>query len=295
MSQQPLFSIVVPSFNQGTFLPETLESLLAQAVSCEIIVMDGGSSDASVDVIRSFGDHIAYWHSSPDGGQAEALNSGFARARGQILMWLNADDWLLPGALRHVHERLAEALSADRAAILSGSCLIWRDGECPRAHVQPAARRDVSDLTTEDFLVQPSTAWTRQVWEAAGPLNEALRYTLDWEWFLRAARVAEVQWTSRVLSAYRYHPDHKTSDAGDRRVDEVVDLVRQHAPADWVSAYEAAQRLLRTNAGATRLSRQTLARRWLLQCLRGDRAILVRPGQLRVALRSLAPTTWHDL
>src|SRR6266849_8649816 len=104
----PRLSIVTPSYNQGGYLGQTIESVLSQDYpDLEYIVLDGGSRDGSVEIIRKVEPRLAYWRSSPDGGQTAALREGFERATGEVLGWLNSDDWLEPGALRTVGESFA--------------------------------------------------------------------------------------------------------------------------------------------------------------------------------------------
>src|SRR5690606_33014626 len=101
LSSYPLVSVVTPSYNKGKFIKETIESVLSQDYpNIEYIVMDGGSTDETVDILKSYGDRIA-WISEKDDGQADAVNKGIARARGEIIGWLNSDDTYLPGAVRH--------------------------------------------------------------------------------------------------------------------------------------------------------------------------------------------------
>src|SRR5689334_3258701 len=116
----PKVSIVTPSYQQGRFLPEAIESVLAQDYpEIEHLVIDGGSSDESVAVLQRYGSRLAYWESQRDKGQADALNKGFARARGEILGWLNADDTYEPGAVRRAVEALAARPDVD---VISGRC-----------------------------------------------------------------------------------------------------------------------------------------------------------------------------
>jgi glycosyltransferase involved in cell wall biosynthesis len=232
----PLISIVTPSFNQGRYLGETLDSILGQGYpSLEVIVMDGGSTDQSVDVIRTRQERLAFWRSAPDHGQAAAINEGFARARGVIFGWLNSDDLHVSGALQTVANLSAGFV--DDAIVVYGSCELFRDNGTVIER-RSAVPFDLNRLQITDFLDQPSVFFTRAAWERVGPLDESLHYAFDWEWFLRAAKVCRFIRCDQVLSGYRIHSQHKTGTGGLRRWEEMSEVVRRHSPDVVVRHYE---------------------------------------------------------
>ena len=129
---RPLVSIVTPSYNQGRYLEETIRSVLEQDYEpLEYLVVDGGSTDGSVETIRRYEERLAWWTSEPDRGQAPALNKAFARARGKYLGWLCADDTLLPGAV----SRLVAALEADPELVLAYGDAVYTDEGSQRKHM----------------------------------------------------------------------------------------------------------------------------------------------------------------
>jgi glycosyltransferase involved in cell wall biosynthesis len=232
----PLISIVTPSFNQGRYLGETLDSILTQGYpNLECIVMDGGSADQSVEVIRARQERLAFWQSQPDHGQAAAINEGFARARGLIFGWLNSDDLYTNGALHTVANLLAG--SVDEATVVYGSCELFRDNGS-LIERRSAVPFDLNRLQIADFLDQPSVFFTRAAWERVGPLDESLHYAFDWEWFLRAAKVCHFIQCDQVLSRYRIHAQHKTGTGGLRRWEEMSEVVRRHSPEEIVRHYQ---------------------------------------------------------
>jgi glycosyltransferase involved in cell wall biosynthesis len=234
--QDPLISIVTPSFNQGRYLGETLDSILGQGYpSLEYIVMDGGSADQSVEVIRAREERLAFWQSQPDQGQAAAINEGFARARGLIFGWLNSDDLYTNGTLHTVANLLAGSLN--EAAVVYGSCEVFRDNGS-LIERRSAVPFDLNRLQITDFLDQPSVFFTRAAWERVGPLDESLHYAFDWEWFLRAAKVCHFIQCDQVLSRYRIHAQHKTGTGGLRRWEEMSEVVRRHSPDEIVRHYQ---------------------------------------------------------
>jgi glycosyltransferase involved in cell wall biosynthesis len=222
----PRITVVTPSFNQAPFLRDTIESVLGQGYpNLEYMVLDGGSSDRSAGIIREYADRLSYWCSEPDGGQADAINRGFARATGDILAWVNSDDYYLPGTLRFV----AEALEIDRPELLLGNCVHVREGSPEIRGSDVPLRHAQLRLTAVDYVIQPSTFWTRKTWEQAGALKSEYHYIFDWDWYLRAMKGgAAVKTTDRYLAAYRIHPQHKTGAGGGKRDEELRAFYQMH-------------------------------------------------------------------
>ena len=230
-----LVSVVMPSYNQAQFLPAAIDSVLAYSGDLELIVMDGGSTDGSVDVLERYADRLAHWQSAPDGGQAAAVNAGFARARGDLLCWLNSDDMHLPGALDRVVHAVGER---PRRVFRYGSAVHLR--ESPRVEVALAPAQPATDgrIRHDAVVVQPSAFWSRDVWDATGPLDESLHFAFDWEWFIRATEHADFVLVPEVYSVYRLHEAHKTGSGGGPRRREVCEVVRRHGRPEWVERYE---------------------------------------------------------
>jgi glycosyltransferase involved in cell wall biosynthesis len=232
----PIISIVTPSFNQGRFLGQTLDSVLTQGYpTLNYLVMDGGSTDDSVEVIRTREKQLAFWRTEPDNGQADAINQGFNRANGVILGWLNSDDLYINDTLRTVANELAGSL--DEPVILYGACELFQD-QGGRTELRPAVPFDQKRLQIADFLDQPSVFFTRAAWDRVGPLDESLHYAFDWEWFLRAAKCCRFQRCDKILSRYRIHRQHKTGTGGLRRWEEMSEVVRRHSPDEVVRHYQ---------------------------------------------------------
>jgi glycosyltransferase involved in cell wall biosynthesis len=207
----PLVSIVTPSFNQGAFLEETILSVLNQTYHpIEYIIVDGGSTDDSVDVIRRYEAHLAYWVSEPDRGQAHAINKGLRRARGTILGWLNSDDTLMPDTV----SRVVKAMN-DGSMVIHGSVRLVDAAGDAIARPKLAKRRRSFGLDTivDDGLVnQPGTFWSRELLERVGYLNECLTYIMDYELWIRMV-VAGAEFRrleDPPLATYRLTEDTKT-------------------------------------------------------------------------------------
>lgn len=205
----PLVSIVTPSYNQGAFLEEAIQSVLDQDYSpIEYIVVDGGSTDRSVEVIRRHGDRIAWWTSERDRGQVDALARGFARATGEILGWLNSDDALLPGAV----SAGVEALERDPEALLVYGENVLIDEHSRTIGRLPARPFDLREMvrTCQNHVAQPGSLFRRRALELAGPLREDSYYYFDFEFVLGVALVGRAVALPRVLAAYRLHPESKS-------------------------------------------------------------------------------------
>ena len=178
----PRITIVTPSYNQGAYLEETIRSvLLQQYPNLEYIVIDGGSTDNSVDIIRKYAHQLTYWESQPDRGQSHAINKGFARATGDIMGWINSDDGMLPGALHTVATRLT---TDDE--LLVGACTV-ADGFADRHNAAYSLKTPTFErmIYRGNTLWQPGVFWPRRLWELAGPLSESLHYTMDYDLFMR--------------------------------------------------------------------------------------------------------------
>lgn len=222
----PRISIVTPSFNQAAFLRDAIESVLGQGYpNLEYMVLDGGSTDGSVEIIREYADRLAFWCSEPDGGQAAAINRGFGRATGEILAWLNSDDYYLPGTLRHAAEQLAPG----QLELLLGNCVHIEEGKAAiRGSDVPLRHRQLR-LEVVDYVIQPSTFWTRATWEKTGALRSEYHFIFDWDWYTRAMKAgATVKTTDRYLAVYRVHAQHKTGAGGGKRQAELRSFYQLH-------------------------------------------------------------------
>ena len=249
----PRISIVTPSFNQGQFIEETITSVIGQDYpDLEFIIMDGGSSDRTVEIIKKYERHIHHWQSEPDGGQAAAINAGFARSSGEILAWLNSDDFYLPGTLRAV----AAQLDASRAQILLGNCFhFWQDEA--RANGSDVVRHHAnSNLLLWDYIIQPSSFWTRGAWQQTGALNENLNFAFDWEWFIRCQKAGvEFLTCQKYLSAYRFHGAHKTGTGGEKRYDEIAEIYKRYSGEKYEQLFRTLRRSGKKIDRAKRLGR----------------------------------------
>jgi glycosyltransferase involved in cell wall biosynthesis len=222
-------SIVVPNFNGGATLGRALRSLLDQHYgNIEILVADGGSTDGSLDVIRSFTRHLSWWVSEPDGGQAAAINKGLARASGEIVNWLCSDDELLPGTLDYVAAFFSSNPEAD---FVAGACEMVYEGAAQRDFLF-TPRRDYMDLMPAfNGVMQPSCFWRRRIMTRTPPLDESFHYGLDAElWCFFKQQGARMAWTDRPLSRFIQSGANKTAAGGARIGVELDRIYRRYAP-----------------------------------------------------------------
>ncbi len=208
-SPWPRISVVTPSYNQGQFIEETIRSVLLQGYpDLEYIIIDGGSTDASVDIIRKYEPWLAYWVSEPDRGQSHAINKGLAVSTGDVLAYLNADDVYEPGALAAVARCFDEHPEAD--LVYGNGSLIGADGQDIR-EVQIEYESSLALAYGRGGLLQPSVFWRRRLYERIGPFDEELHYALDYDYWLRASKIAVFQHLPQRLSRARRHESSKTS------------------------------------------------------------------------------------
>ena len=204
----PTITVVTPSFNQGAFLERTIRSVLDQGYpGLQYFVMDGGSTDGSVDIIHKYADRLDYWVSGPDGGQTAAINAGWRMAQGEILAWLNSDDSYLPGALLTVGKTF---LQQPDAALVYG--LVRREdpdgGSLGRVG---SAFRWPTLLYSHQIIPQPSAFFRRSAVEAVGLLDESLHYSMDYDFLLRLTRAGRTVMVPTPLAVATIHPGAKTT------------------------------------------------------------------------------------
>jgi glycosyltransferase involved in cell wall biosynthesis len=225
-SAQPLVSIITPSFNQRQFVEATIESVLAQDYPrIEYLVVDGGSTDGTLDVLRRYGGRLR-WISEPDQGQADAINKGVRLTGGEVLAWLNADDVYLPGA---VARAVGELQVHPPAALVYGQGeFIDRAGHViePCLHVEPFDLRRLIDHN--DIILQPAAFFRRAPFTAVGGLDTSLHYTLDYDLWIRLALRYPVRYLPALLAQARVYPQTKTSSGGMERLTEIERMVRRY-------------------------------------------------------------------
>ena len=218
---RPLVSIVTPSYNQAAYLEETIKSVLEQDYDpIEYLVVDDGSTDRSVEIIRRYQDRLAWWSQQPNAGQVAALNRGFDRATGAFMGFVNSDDTLLPGAV----SRLAGELDRESDLWLVYGDAYYTDERSRRTGYLASREFDVVEMVrrADNHVVQPATLWRRDAWERFGPLNEDAYYFFDFEFFVRFPR-ERVRRISAPVATYRVHPQAKSAGVA------AVSLARDHA------------------------------------------------------------------
>jgi glycosyltransferase involved in cell wall biosynthesis len=209
-----LVSIVTPSFNQAPFLEATIRSVLEQDYpNLEYIIVDGGSSDGSVDIIHRYADRLAWWVSERDQGQTDAINKGFARARGEIMAYLNSDDTYQPGAVAEAVEFLRSR--PEVGLVYGDASFIDENGRVIGRF--PAAQTDYRRLRQGYVHIPQQAAFFRaSLWRQVGPLDPSFYFAMDYDLWVRLARLAPVQYTPRLWANFRLHAHGKTIAADDR-------------------------------------------------------------------------------
>lgn len=229
----PLISIVTPSYNQGEFLEETIRSVLLQNYPrLEYIVMDGGSSDESVDILKKYDKWLSYWVSEKDGGQSNAINSGFRIASGRVVNWLNSDDYLEPGALRAV--AIASASAGDSVAWVGACRIVDREGK--KLFTASPVVNDASGFanwgepgqsdSSRGWVGQPSCFFDRDSFVSLGGLDKSLYFTMDVDLWIRLARKGQFSVIDEVISSARVYP-------GIKSLEDFPSQMTEHVVVNW--------------------------------------------------------------
>ncbi|MEP0923567.1 glycosyltransferase family 2 protein [Leptolyngbya sp. ST-U4] len=229
-NRYPRISIVTPSYNQGDFIEETIQSVLSQNYpNLEYIIIDGGSTDNSVEIIKQYESQVSYWVSECDRGQTHAINKGIARATGDILAYLNSDDYYLPGTLFKVAEYFRQFPQTD---LLHGRCrYVNEQGE--KIGEQFANIQSFSEIIDlwgiwwqERQFVQPEVFWSRRITEQIGHFREDLHYVMDYEYWCRILKAGGV--VGRLdaeLTCFRFTSTQK-SNHSEAVADELLQVVQ---------------------------------------------------------------------
>lgn len=213
ISLYPKVTIVTPSYNQAEFLEETIRSVLLQDYpNLEYIVIDGGSNDGSVDIIRKYENWITYWVSEPDKGQADAINKGFEQASGEFLGWINSDDYLYPGAITKMSAELEKNPNVS---------LVY--GDVDEGLENNKFRRYGRNSTISEMLKtysvpipQQGSMWRSKVIKEVGGLDVRWQFVLDREFFLRVAMSYQTAYIPGELAFFRYHSNSKSISASQK-------------------------------------------------------------------------------
>jgi glycosyltransferase involved in cell wall biosynthesis len=240
-------TVVTPSYNQADFVGETMRSVREQDhPDVEHIVVDGVSTDGSLEVIRQFGD-AATIISEPDSGQTDAINKGLRRATGEVVCWLNSDDYFLPGTLSTVARYFAEHPDC---LWLTGDCVIVDRNGKPIQQPVRLYKRALRALPSAFYLgltnaiTQPATFWRRSVHDRLGYLDESLHYTMDYDWWLRLRTLAAPARINRTLTAFRIHEESTGGSEYRKMFDEDMQTFSRHNGSRLLSRAHAAHNAL---------------------------------------------------
>lgn len=211
-SSLPSLSIVTPSFQQSSFLAETIHSVLEESnVKCQYVVQDGGSSDGSEQLIRRYADRLHAWTSAPDKGQADAIAHGFAKTTGKpedLMAWINSDDFYMPGALPFVVNYFGMHPEVD--VIYGHRVLVDEKSREIGRWFLP--RHDPRILRLNDFVPQETMFWRRRIWNRVGGIDSSFKFAMDWDLLLRfQAAGAKIIRVPYFLGCFRIHTAQKTS------------------------------------------------------------------------------------
>jgi GT2 family glycosyltransferase len=232
----PLVTVSVPSYQQGRFLEQALESLFSQDVAIEVFVGDGGSTDETLQVLERWKPKLAGWRSHKDAGQSAAINEGVAKGSAPYVCWLNSDDWLLPGGLKALVTALETQPSAPMAYGRTRN-YVDHKARMSEVFVRPWSERLMAQL---NIISQPGTLIRRGAWEAAGGVDEKLHMAMDYDlWWRLFKGGGPPAYVDEFVAVNREHGGTKTSSQRRLHYREAMDVVRRHygrVPLKWYVA-----------------------------------------------------------
>lgn len=269
----PKISVVVPSFNQARYLGLTLASIVEQEYSnLDLIVMDGGSTDGSVEIIRRYEPYISYWQSQKDGGQTAALADGFARSTGVIQCWLNSDDLHLPHTLHEVAAYFGEHPDVD--AVYGDTIWIDADGATLRPQREIGFYRFLW-MYTYNYIPGMSMFWRRNTYERAGGLDPLFNLAMDADLWIRMADVGRIEHVRRIWSKMRFYPEQKNVRLRDRSDEEDMRIRQRY----WAGGAPRLYRIKRALARVSRIGLKAVSGCYGMGYKRDLNQLLDRAGQ----------------
>ncbi len=284
----PRVSIITPSFNQAAYLEQTIQSVLAQDYpNLEYIIIDGGSEDGAVDIIRRYASQLAYWVSRKDNGQAEAINEGFERATGQYIAWLNSDDLYLPGCIRKAID-MFEANPG--AGLVYGQVEVINEKGARIGAFRPFTYRFEDLLALRIIIPQQAAFFRADLLRQIGFLRTDLHYALDHELFVRLGAHAPVASFDKVVAQYRISEINKGATQRSSWASEFVKILDDYFARPGVptgnkrAAYAGAY----YRGGCNLLDDENFsqARAWFIKAMQADSSLLRSPGYWRNYLRT---------
>ncbi len=261
-----LVSIITPSYNQAAYLEQTLCSVLDQGhPELEYLVVDGGSIDGSIDIIRRYAGRLAWWVSEEDTGQAEAINKGMQRARGEIVAWLNSDDMYLPGAIAGA---VRAFVTHPQAVMVYGNTRAL-DADGRTINVLRYRQHSLDDLLRYQIIGQPAVFMRRAAYQASGGLDPSYHFMLDHQLWIKLALQGEIVHVDEEWAAARYHAQAKNRAQATGFAREAYRLL------DWAQAQPALQPAMQRVGSRARAAAERVNARYLLD-----------DGQSRAALQA---------
>lgn len=219
VSTWPKISIITPSYNQGEFLEETIRSVLLQNYpNLEYIILDGGSSDNSVEILKKYDKYIDFWVSEPDKGQADAIYRGIEIATGNIIAYINSDDFYYPGAFFKVAKKF---MKNTNSRWLTGRTVFVETSSLPSKDQPKYLPINLFTMVyLGNFVMQPSTFWRKDLFFSLGGFDRTLKFSFDFELFMKFLNIEKPLWLNENLAAFRMHPLSKTSTISDVCIEE---------------------------------------------------------------------------
>ncbi len=240
-SRPPKISIVTPSFNQGEYLEAAIDSVLAQGYpDLEYIIIDGGSTDNSVEIIKKYAHHLHFWCSEADAGHYAAVNKGFAKAGGDILAWLNSDDLYCPDAFRTVGAIFSQFPEVSWLTTLQQ--LVWdHRGHCKLVKYMPGYSREAfldgrymtRRFSGLGFIQQESTFWRRELWEMAGGIRPEIKLAGDFDLWARFFSHADLYGVDHRFGGFRVHDENRSRQNNNYILEAEQALLEMRANLHW--------------------------------------------------------------